>query len=92
MDDSQTPNFDELKRLATNLKALLDDPHPGLISWGMALTSDIEAISKFATRSAVIDEAIGLLESFGFKVKLHPEVRTRGDRVLELLIAERDRK
>lgn len=38
----------ELKRLTHLLLDLLEDPHPGLVTWRMALQSTISKISEFA--------------------------------------------
>lgn len=45
---SDTPNIDELRRLACQLKALLDDPHPGLSTWNECLLKTIHSIGEFA--------------------------------------------
>lgn len=42
-----TPNLDELKRHVSNLKALLDDPQPGLATWQNAYISAILTIGDF---------------------------------------------
>lgn len=36
-DTPDTPNLDELRHQVDTLKALLDDPHPGLVSWKLLL-------------------------------------------------------
>lgn len=46
---STTPNIDTLKREAKALVALLENPHPGLISWNEQLGDRLKAISEFYT-------------------------------------------
>ena len=42
-----TPNLDQLREHVTKLKALLDDPHPGLDSWTQMFDEHVLAISLF---------------------------------------------
>lgn len=44
---SDTPNIDYLREHVGKLKALLDDPHPGLFTWCAAFEKHMQAISDF---------------------------------------------
>jgi hypothetical protein len=44
---SDTPNLDRLRREVDILKLLLDDAHPGLITWNMAYCLQVEKIIAF---------------------------------------------
>ncbi len=42
-----TPNIDYLREQVTKLKALLDDPHPGLSTWCAMYGECMKSISYF---------------------------------------------
>ena len=44
---SPTPVIDELRNHVEHLKALLDDPHPGLSSWCESYNARMQSISDF---------------------------------------------
>jgi len=44
---SDTPNLDALRERARVLSVMLADPHPGLVSWKLALASVIYDIAAF---------------------------------------------
>lgn len=47
MKTSDTPNLDYLKEKARILSDLLNDPHPGLMTWVLAYSKAMQAISNF---------------------------------------------
>lgn len=47
MSEELGPNGKELLEAATNLKELLEDPHPGLHTWHEAVHRQIDRIAKF---------------------------------------------
>jgi hypothetical protein len=46
-ETSQTPNLDDLREQVNGLKALLDDPHPGLHTWIGFYAKRMQAIADF---------------------------------------------
>lgn len=44
---AERPNIDYVQHLATALKALMDDPHPGLASWQWAYGTTMQKLSDF---------------------------------------------
>jgi hypothetical protein len=52
---NETPNLDRLRREVDILKRLLDDPHPGLITWNMAYARQMEKLVAFWTEEEVKD-------------------------------------
>ncbi len=42
-----TPNLNNLREQVTALKALLDDPHPGLSTWRLMVAEHLKTISEF---------------------------------------------
>jgi hypothetical protein len=44
---SDTPNLDFLRGEVNKLKDLLDDPHPGLSTWNMAVANCLDKIVQW---------------------------------------------
>lgn len=44
---STTPNLDNLREHVIKLNALLDDPHPSLMTWRQCDAEHMQAISDF---------------------------------------------
>ena len=40
-------NIEELQEIVNGLKALLDDPHPGLFTWQAMVAKRLEQFTKF---------------------------------------------
>ena len=45
--ESSTPNLDYLREQVTQLKGLLDNPHPGMATWCAAYARNMKAINDF---------------------------------------------
>src|SRR4051812_4446367 len=52
------PNLERLKELNQKLKALLDDPQPGLSSWQALVDSNLQAIALYVAPLKEIREAL----------------------------------
>ena len=50
-NDNQSCTFEELKEHVRKLKMLLDDPHPGLLTWAMMYRDHMKAISNYWTKN-----------------------------------------
>jgi len=55
---SETPNLDYLKEQVDRLQQLLNDPHPGLVTWQQAYADRVNAIVKFWADEAIEKLAI----------------------------------
>lgn len=44
---SDTPNLDQLREYAHRLVGLVDDAHPGLVTWNEALVRVLRSIAEF---------------------------------------------
>lgn len=49
MEASETPNLDGLKERVNRLHSLLEDPHPGLVSWNMMLGDTMNELVEWWT-------------------------------------------
>lgn len=47
-DEKMNQTFDELKKDAERLVALLSDPHPGLFTWAEAVAEAVEDIAEWS--------------------------------------------
>jgi len=54
MTNSEALEYDakELLRLTNRLKSILDDPHPGLLTWQMAVAAALAELTHYATWGA----------------------------------------
>lgn len=51
---SSTLGLDELKQLNIMLTGLLEDPHPGLITWRLRLQAILVAMAKFSRDERIL--------------------------------------
>jgi hypothetical protein len=53
---SDTPGLDELRELNRRLTGLLDDPHPGLVTWMMMLSETLMKMADYAGHGMISDK------------------------------------